>query len=88
MDGDLREFERAWRLSGAPGDEAAYLLERRRLGVLAPERLDLAAYCGHAGAATALAGASLCTAPGSPDTRIDYSPAPTSGDGRVTTGWN
>ncbi|MCW8140066.1 MAG: hypothetical protein KIT58_14300 [Planctomycetota bacterium] len=43
----LRELERRWRESRAVEDEAAYLLERVRVGELSPERLELAAHCGH-----------------------------------------
>lgn len=46
----LQELERAWRASGSVEDEAAYLRERVRVGELTQERLELAAYCGHAGA--------------------------------------
>lgn len=46
----LRELERRWRETGAPGDEAAFLLERVRAGTLAREKLELAAWCGHAAA--------------------------------------
>lgn len=50
----LREAERRWRETGAVEDEARYLLERVRAGDLAPERLELAARCGHRSAARAL----------------------------------
>ncbi|MGE0710989.1 MAG: hypothetical protein AB7N76_28075 [Planctomycetota bacterium] len=43
----LRELERRWQDSGTVEDEASYLLERARVGELSPERLQLAAYCGH-----------------------------------------
>ncbi|MCW8137456.1 MAG: hypothetical protein KIT58_00955 [Planctomycetota bacterium] len=46
----LRELERRWNETGSPDDEAAYLLERVRVGDLTQERLELAAYCGHEGA--------------------------------------
>lgn len=46
----LRELERRWRETGAVVDEAAYLLERVRVGDLDLERLELAAYCGSAAA--------------------------------------
>ena len=39
----LRELERRWKESGSPDDEAAYLLERVRVGDLTRERLHLAA---------------------------------------------
>lgn len=53
----LREMERRWQETGSVQDEAAYLKERVRAGELAWERLELAAYCGHAAA---------CLATGSP----------------------
>jgi hypothetical protein len=46
-DTKLRDLERRWRETGAVGDEAAYLLERVRVGDLSRQRLELAAYCGH-----------------------------------------
>jgi hypothetical protein len=49
----LRELERRWKESGSVEDEAAYLLERVRVGDLDQERLQLAAYCGHSAAAHA-----------------------------------
>ncbi|MBX3467746.1 MAG: hypothetical protein KF878_12750 [Planctomycetes bacterium] len=53
-DAKLRELERRWRETGAVEDEAAYLLERVRVGDLTRERLELAAYCGHEGARRAV----------------------------------
>jgi hypothetical protein len=53
-DEKLRELERLWKESGAVEDEAAYLLERVRVGDLTQERLELAAYCGQRGARAAL----------------------------------
>jgi hypothetical protein len=53
-DSHLRDLERRFRQSGSPDDSAAYLLERVRVGDLAQERLDLAAYCGHEGASVAV----------------------------------
>ena len=53
-DTKLRELERRWKESGSPEDEAAYLLERVRVGDLEKEKLELAAYCGHEGARLAL----------------------------------
>ena len=41
-DAKLRELERRWKESGAVEDEAAYLLERVRVGDLTRERLELA----------------------------------------------
>lgn len=43
-DEKLRELERRWRESGTVEDEAAYLLERVRVGDLTQERLELAAH--------------------------------------------
>jgi hypothetical protein len=51
----LRDLERRWRETGTVEDEAAYLLERVRAGDLSRERLEIAAYLGHEGAAMALA---------------------------------
>ena len=55
-DEKLRAAERRWKESGAAEDEAAFLLERVRVGDLTQERLELAAYCGHEGAALAAPG--------------------------------
>jgi hypothetical protein len=49
VDDALRDLERRWRATGAPGDEAAWARERARAGRLAPWRLELAARCGHPG---------------------------------------
>ena len=49
-DEKLRGLERRWKQSGSPDDEAAYLLERVRVGDLTHERLELAA-CYRGGAA-------------------------------------
>jgi len=46
----LRELERRWQEAGAVVDEAAFLLERVRVGELVVDDLRRAAYCGHAGA--------------------------------------
>lgn len=43
----LRELERRWKETGSAQDEAAYLLERVRMGDLAQKGLELAAYLGH-----------------------------------------
>lgn len=51
-DTKLRDLERRWKETGAVEDEAAYLLERVRVGELTRERLELAAYCGHEAACT------------------------------------
>ena len=53
-DQKLRELERRWRETGSVEDEAAYLRERVRVGDLTQERLELAAYLGHAAACNAL----------------------------------
>lgn len=53
-DAGLRELERRWRASGAPGDEARVLAERLRQGALSRERLELAAHVGHVAAREAL----------------------------------
>lgn len=46
-DARLRELERRWRESGAVDDEATYLLERVRVGLLNPAALAEAARLGH-----------------------------------------
>ncbi len=46
-DEHLRALERAWKESGSAEHEAAYLLERIRVGDLEQERLELAAILGH-----------------------------------------
>jgi hypothetical protein len=53
-DAKLRDLERRWKETGSVEDEAAYLLERVRVGDLTRERLELAAYCGHEGAMSAI----------------------------------
>lgn len=53
-DQKLRELERKWKETGSVEDEAAHLRERVRVGDLTQERLELAAYCGHAGATLAI----------------------------------
>lgn len=53
-DARLRELERRWRETGAVEDEATLLRERVRAGNLVPDRLKLAAHCGHAASALAL----------------------------------
>ncbi|MCO5167226.1 MAG: hypothetical protein M9894_12810 [Planctomycetes bacterium] len=50
----LRDLERAFRESGAASDEAAYLNEALRSGLMTPERLRLASYCGRPGASNVL----------------------------------
>jgi hypothetical protein len=53
-DADLRELERRWRATRAVEDEARYLAARLRAGELTRERLELAAWIGHAPARVAL----------------------------------
>ena len=53
-DAKLRDLERRWKETGSPDDEAAYLLERVRVGDLSRERLELAAYGAHRAAMLAL----------------------------------
>lgn len=65
-DSKLRELERRWKETGSIEDEAAYLLERVRVGDVGEEKLELAAYCGHEGARAALG-----VAPWAPITSID-----------------
>lgn len=50
----LRALERRWRESGSTEDEAAWLAERLRTGSLLPDRLRLAAHCGHPAASLLL----------------------------------
>lgn len=53
-DARLRELERRWRETRAHEDELAWLRARLRAGELGPERLGLAAWCGHRAAREAL----------------------------------
>ena len=53
-DQELRRLWRRWCESGALADEVAWLRARLRAGTLAPERVELAAWCGHPGARTVL----------------------------------
>ncbi len=46
----LREVERRAREPGTPDDQAAWLVERLRMGRLTRRRLEAAAHCGHEGA--------------------------------------
>ena len=46
-DSRLRTLERRWKETGAAEDEAAYLIERMRVGGLSQERLLIAAQLGH-----------------------------------------
>ena len=55
----LRELERRWKETGSVEDEAAFLLERVRVGELTQERLELAAYCGHPASQAAVGEAGL-----------------------------
>ena len=50
----LRQLERRWLETGTVQDETAFLLERVRVGDLAPNRLELAAHCGLPAARLAL----------------------------------
>jgi hypothetical protein len=60
-DAHLRDLERRFLQSGSSGDEAAWLLERVRVGDLTQKRLELAAYCGHVAAGTACRGVAAAT---------------------------
>ncbi|MDC3378943.1 hypothetical protein OAX78_01510 [Planctomycetota bacterium] len=53
-DGRLRELERQWKESGSVEDEAAFLVERVRVGKITEEKLTLAAYLDHEPAQVAL----------------------------------
>ena len=55
-DANLRALERRFRESGAVEDEAAWLLERVRVGELEQSKLELAAWCEHAPAHLACEG--------------------------------
>jgi hypothetical protein len=50
----LRELERKWKSTRSVEDHAAYLQARVRAGDLEADRLELAAYCGHAAARAAV----------------------------------
>lgn len=52
----LRQLELRWRETGDAPDEARYLVERMRAGLLGRPRLELAAFLGHEGARLALPG--------------------------------
>lgn len=54
----LRELERRWKETGSVEDEAAYLVERVRVGNLEREMLELAALCNHP-AATEICGTTV-----------------------------
>ncbi|MCO5165050.1 MAG: hypothetical protein M9894_01615 [Planctomycetes bacterium] len=56
-DDGLRAVEARWRQTGAPEDEAAWLVARVRAGALPPERLRLAARLGHRAAGLAVGAA-------------------------------
>lgn len=47
-DARLRALERRFRSTGSVEDETEYLGERIRVGAIAPERVEIAAYLGHA----------------------------------------
>jgi hypothetical protein len=72
-DEKLRDLERRWRQTGSVGDEAAYLLERVRVGDLLPTKLELAAYCGHAGASRACNQSALRSQPRASDDLGEWS---------------
>jgi hypothetical protein len=59
-DARLRELERRWKSSGTVEDEAAYLLERVRVGNLTENNLHLAAHCFHPAAMTANTESTCC----------------------------
>ncbi len=59
----LRELERTWREARSPSAEAAYLLERVRMGELTRDGLEWAAFCGREGARWAV-GAPVVPLPG------------------------
>lgn len=50
----LRELERRWRDAGGSAEQAEWLRARLRAGELDGDRLELAAWCGHAAARLAL----------------------------------
>ena len=54
MDTRLRELERRFQATGSVEDEAAWITERLRVGELARDRVELAAYCGHEAACVVL----------------------------------
>lgn len=58
-----RALERRWRETGAPEDQAAFLLECVRAGALPRGRLELAAFCGNPAARLAVAQASSLSDP-------------------------
>jgi hypothetical protein len=64
-DESLRELERRWKETDLPVDEAAFLTTRVRVGDLASDRLELAAYLWYPAARIALPGANA----GAPDLR-------------------
>lgn len=53
-DSTLRELERRFRATGSDEDEAAWLWARLQAGSLTPSNLELASYCGHEAAWSAL----------------------------------
>lgn len=62
-DPGLRELERRWRQSGAPDDEARWLVARLRKGELDAGRLELAACCDHRPADQALRAVGIAPSP-------------------------
>lgn len=54
-DQKLRDLERRYRETGSLDDEAAYIQERVRAGILPRVRAELAAYCDHEAAKRAMA---------------------------------
>lgn len=58
----LRELERKWKESGSVEDEAAYLVERLRVGGLSQEALDLTVFMNHPASRIAV-GNPILTAP-------------------------
>ena len=71
-DSKLRELERRWKETGSVEDEAAYLLERVRVGDLTRERLELAAYWGHRSARVATCGVEIAPDPCEPGTEPEH----------------
>jgi hypothetical protein len=57
----LRQLEGRWRETGDAPDEARYLLERMRAGLLPRPRLELASFLGHEAARLAIPGSASST---------------------------
>jgi len=66
-DSRLQELKRAWDISGAVEDGAAYLIERVRVGDLTSERLAVAACCGYEPGIRASGGTAPLMSDGPPD---------------------